>query len=346
MLKALRDGFRSVAFSWGLLILVLATNLVLALVLAVPLALELEDNLAETGSSGTMMYGFDFDWWAEWSESQEGSLASFAPDILGPGFAFKNLDLLLRGQIPLGLLPGGREQPVGQADRETRPLVPPLLLGVGALYLLVQVFLTGGLLGVFRAPRGGWTFRGLVHGSGFYFGRLLRVGLLGIGLMAIVFALNVPFAHWVDDLAREAVSERTALVLGLGRHAVLLLALLLVHALVSFARVTVVREERRSAVLALLSSLGFFARNALGVLGQYAVVIVTGLALFALWAAFDRRFEVIGWRSQILAFGVFQAFVLARIGLRLGLLASQMELHRLRMERRDAAGDSQPATGA
>ena len=27
--------------------------------------------------------------------------------------------------------------------------------------LLVQVFLTGGLLGVFRSPQGGWTFRGL-----------------------------------------------------------------------------------------------------------------------------------------------------------------------------------------
>jgi hypothetical protein len=77
--------------------------------------------------------------------------------------------------------------------------------------------------------------------------------------------------------------------------------------------------------------------------GQYAVVIVTGLALLALWAAFDRHFEVIGWRSQILAFGTFQAFLLARIGLRLGLLASQLELHRAHSGRGGAPGDSRPA---
>jgi hypothetical protein len=346
MLRALREGFGAVGRNGGLVVLVLATNLTLALVVAVPLALQLEKDLARTGSSGTMMYGFDFEWWAEWSESQEGFPASFAPDIFGSGFAVKDVDLLLRGEIPLGLFPDGSEKPFDPSDRETPPLVPPLLLGVGAVYLLVQVFLTGGLLGVFRAPRGGWTFRGLVHGSGFYFGRLLRVGLLGLGLVAVVFVLNVPFARWVDELAREAVSERTALGLGLGRHAALLLALLLVHGVVSFARVTVVREERRSAVLALLSSFGFCVRNALAVLGQYTVVIVAGLVLLALWAAFDRRFEVIGWRSQILAFGVFQVVLLARIGLRLGLLASQMDLHRLRSGRRDEAGGSQPATGA
>jgi hypothetical protein len=172
------------------------------------------------------------------------------------------------------------------------------------------------------------------------------VGLLGLGLVALVFALNLPFARWVDGVAREAVSERTALALGLGRHAALLLVLLLVHGVVSFARVTVVREERRSALLALVSSLGFCARNALAVLGQYAVVIATGLVLLVLWAAFDGHFEVIGWRSQILAFGMFQVFVVARIALRLGLLASQMELHRARAARGDDSGGSPEAPGA
>ena len=46
---------------------------------------------------------------------------------------------------------------------------------------------------------------------------------------ALVFALNVPLAGWADDRAREAVSETTAMAWLLGRHALLLLALLLVH---------------------------------------------------------------------------------------------------------------------
>jgi len=343
MLSALRDGFRSLGRNWGLALLVLVVNLALALVLAVPLAAQLERDLAHTGASGAMMYGFDYDWWSAWSEDQRGLPGSFAPDIFGTGFASRNLDLLVRGSLPASLFPDGgagqREEDRG--DRGSPgPGVDPLILGFGVLYLLVQTFLTGGLLGVFRAPQGGWTFRGLVHGSGFYFGRLVRVSLLALALAGIVFALNVPFARWVDALGREAVSERTALALGLGRHALLLLALLLVHMVASFARVIVVQEERRSAVLALLSSAGFCARNLLAALGQYAAVVVTAVLLLASWAAFDARFAVVGWKTQLVALAFFQAFLLVRIALRLGLLASQLELYRAR------AGAAPPADPA
>jgi hypothetical protein len=312
---ALRAGFRSVARNPGLVVLVLLANLALALVLAVPLSMQLEGDLANRGASSGMMYGFDYDWWAEWSERQEGPSSALSPDLLGTGFAFRNLELLLQGALPGGLFARGG-----------RALLDPTILGVGAVYLLLQVFLTGGLLGVFRSPRGGWTVRGLVHGSGFYLARMLRVSLLALAAASAVFALNAPFARWVDDLAREAVSGRTALLLVLGRHALLLLALVFVHMVASHAKVLVVREERLSAALAVLSSLGFCARNLLSALGQYALVGAAGAALVVLFGALDARLAVVGWRSQLVALALFQAFVAARIALRLGLLASQLEL--------------------
>jgi hypothetical protein len=331
MLKALRDGFGGVGRNWGLVVLVLGVNLGLALVLAAPLASQLERELANNGASASMMYGFDYDWWSRWSEDQDGFTRSFGPDTFGTGFAFKNLDLLLRGYLPAGLFrKGGGGGSAGEDSRPGPPGIDPLILSLGFLYLLVQAFLTGGLLGVFRAPQGGWTFRSLVHGSGFYFGRLLRVTLLALGLVGIVFALNAPFARWMDGLAREAVSEQTALTLTVGRHALLLLALILVHMVASFARVIVVREERRSAVLAIVSSLGFCGRNLLAIVGQYAVVVALALLLLVVWGALDARQVVLGWRSQLVALVLFQAFLLGRIALRLGLLASQVELHRAR----------------
>jgi hypothetical protein len=331
MLRALRHGFGGVGQNWGLVLLVFGVNLGLAVILAAPLAFQLERDLAHNGASASMMYGFDYDWWSRWSEDQEGFPRSFRPDILGVGFAFRNLDLLLRGYLPARLFPMGNGDEPGQEDAGWGPSeLDPLILGLGLLYLLVQTFLTGGLLGVFRAPQGGWTFRGLVHGSGFYFGRLLRVSALALGLVGIVFFLSIPLARWADGLARGAVSERTAITLTFGRHALLLLALIAVHMVASFARVIVVREERKSAVLALVSSLGFCVRNPLAVVGQYVAVVVLGLLLLAAWSALDGRQVVLGWRSQLVALVLFQGFVLSRIGLRLGLLASQLELHRAR----------------
>jgi hypothetical protein len=319
MLSSLASGFRSLARNWGLVVLVLLANLAFALALAVPLSMRLERDLAGRGASRAMMYGFDYDWWSEWSERQVGPSSALSPDLLGTGFAFRNLELLLRGALPAGLFAPGE-----------RLGVDPTTLGVGALYFLLQVFLAGGLLGVFRAPRGGWTVRGLVHGAGFYFGRLLRVSLLALAAAGVLFAVNAPVARWVDGLAREAVSGRTSIVLVFGRYALLLLGLVLVHVVSSYAKVLVVCEERLSAGLAVLSSLGFCARNLLAVLGQYVVIAALGVVLLALFGALDTPLTVVGWRTQLVALALFEVFVAAKVALRLGLLASQVELHAAR----------------
>jgi hypothetical protein len=325
MLTSLREGFRSVGRNWGLVVLVLVTNLLLALLLAAPLAAHLEADLDHQGASVRMMYGFDFDWWSRWSESREGFARTFSPDIFGVGFALRNLDLLLGGRLPAGLFARGAGR-----EGDGSPPVGALVLGIGVLYLAVQTFLAGGLLGVFRAPQGGWTFRGLVHGCGFYFARILRVSLVALVLAGAVFALNLPLSRWTDGLAREAVSEGKATALTLGRHALLLFALILVHMASSFAKVMVVREERRSAVLAFVSSLGFCARNLPAALGQYAAVLALGALLLAAFAGIDAHWAVSGGRSQLVLLAVFQAVLAGRIALRLSLLAGQLELARAR----------------
>jgi hypothetical protein len=335
MLEALRRGFTGLGRNWGLVVVAFSVNIALALLVALPLASQLERDLDRIGVSASMMYGFDHDWWTHWSEDQEGYTRSLAPDVFGTGFAPRNVDLLLRGSVPGRVFrEAGREAQAAPSSARRPRGLDPLLVGLGVLYLVVQTFLTGGLLGVFRAPQGGWTLRGLIHGSGFYFGRLIRVGLLGLGLVGIVFAANVPFARWVDGLAREAVSEETALALFLGRRALLLLAIVLVHMVASFARVIVVQEERQSAALAFVSSAGFCGRNLVATAGQYGVVLLLALVLLGAWASIDARLLVVGWKSQLVAFALFQVFLLSRIGLRLALLASQLELHRAQQGRR------------
>lgn len=330
MTGSLREGFRAVRRNWGLVVLLLLPNLLLARLMAGALLEVLERDLRNKGASIAMMNGFDHDWWKPWSEGQKGFSGSFAPDIFGTGFVFKNVDQLLRGALPLRLF---HVEPSSNGDvrdeRDDRaPTLDPVILGVGFLYWLVQLFLTGGVLGVLRSPSGGWTVRGLLHGSGFYLGRLFRVSVLALFVLGVVFLLNRPFAAWVDTRARESVSETAALSWLFGRHALLLLAILFLHAVSSFAKVAIVLEERSSAVLAYLTSLGFTLRRLGAVAGQYAVVGLLGALVLAVWAAFDARWVTTGYRSQLVTLVLFQAVVLSRIGLRLALLASQVALYR------------------
>jgi hypothetical protein len=295
---SLRDGFRSLGRNPGLVLLLVLVHLVFALA-ARPLSTRPGPGLAHREASSGMILGFDHDGWMEWPGTPEGPARALGPALLGRGVVL-------------------------------HPALAPALLGLVLLHLLVQAFLTGGVLVVLRAPRGGWTVRALVHGSGFYFGRLLRVGLLSLVATAAVLALDAPFARGVDRLAPETVSEQAALALTLGRYGVLVLALGLVHMVFSHAKVLVVREERLSALLALVSSLGFCARNLGAAVGQYAAVGAGGLAFLALCGALDARLAVAAGRSTLVAPALFGLAVAVRVVLRLGLLASQLELQRAR----------------
>ncbi|HEY7411245.1 MAG TPA: hypothetical protein VII13_10910 [Vicinamibacteria bacterium] len=323
MTGALRDGFRLLFRSKGVAVLLLAVNLGLAALLALPLAARLEKDLAHKEAASEMMYAFDHDWWSEWSDRQSGFTESFAPDIFGVGFAYKNLTLLLRGTLPAGLF--ARE---ADTDPENRVALDPLILGLGVAYLAAQAFLAGGVLGVLRAPQGSWTVRGFLHGSGFYFGRMLRITLATLTVAAVVFALWWPVAGWIEDRAVNAVSERTAMAWTVGRDLVLLLVLLAVSMASGYAKAITVLEERASAVLAWVSAASFCARHFLRAFGQVLAVAVMGAALLAVWAALDGAWVTTGYKTQLVTFLLAEALLLSRIGLRVALAGGQISLYR------------------
>jgi hypothetical protein len=61
------------------------------------------------------------------------------------------------------------------------------------------------------------------------------------------------------------------------------------------------------------------------------MVAVAGLALLLAWRVLDGGVEVTGYKTQLVFLVLAQAFLLARIGLRLLLLAGQVALYRSRV---------------
>jgi hypothetical protein len=330
MLRALAEGLWRVARSPGLVLLLLAVNISSAALLAVPLARTLEADLRHTDAARGMMHGFDFPWWSQWSDAQHGWTSSFAPDVFGVGFAFRNVDLLLRGYLPAGLFLTREPEAAGGGGGggEAAAGVDPVILAVGAAYLLLQTFLAGGVLATLRGPRGTWTVRGLLHGSGFYFGRFLRLALLVLLVDFVLFRLEAPLARWADHRAREAVSEATAQAWLLGRHALLLLAILWINMVSGYAKAIVVLEERASAALALLSAVSFALARPLRAFGHYLAIAALGVALLGVWHVLDSRWDTVGYASQVVTLVLAQALMAGRIALRLALWAGQITLLR------------------
>ena len=324
MRAALIAGLRAAWRGRALAGVLLGVNLGVAAVLAVPFAGQLERELRETEAAAQMARGFDFPWWSHWSDQQKGWTSAFRPDIFGVGFAFRNTDLLLKGELPARLF----APPPEDATSAPKPELDGVVLGLGAAYLLLQISFTGGILATLRGPRGDFTVRGFAHGCGFYFGRMLRLSLLALIAEALLFRLSVPVSAWVASRAADSVSETTALVWSYSRSAALLFGILTIHMLAGYARVITVLEERKSALLAFVSATAFCLGGVSRVLGHYFAVALLGAALLAAWAGLDSAFTVSGWGTQLVAFVLMQAFVFGRLGLRLALAGGQMALYR------------------
>jgi len=196
-------------------------------------------------------------------------------------------------------------------------------VGLAGLGLLAGNLVTGGVLEVLLSgderPLGYRFGRGACG----FFGRFLRVGLGGLALGAIAFvAALAPFvllARW----AAESSWEPARFVNGLAGGLVAFVLVLLVLTALDVARILVVRDDARRTWPALRSGIGAVVRHPAKWLGVWAA---NGLLLAAAFGVLVALPSALRAAPLLATVALEQAFVLARCGLRVALLGSEIAL--------------------
>lgn len=214
----------------------------------------------------------------------------------------------------------------------------PLWLAGAVLYLLIQLFLTGGALGVFSAGEP-LIMRKFWSQCYNHFSILLRLFLLSLpfyGLVLIVYA--VVNGALTDDMIRTSPSEKPIVLINWSLYAVLLLFLSLVNMCFDYAKVKAVADRRGGAVRESWSALKFVMRNKLKTVGLcYTLllvqVIVTLLGIYVVGLLPQRSLLLVA-----LVFVVQELFIILRIAVRLVSYSSEMALyHSLRAKPEEGA---------
>jgi hypothetical protein len=297
------DGFRRVWRAPAVLAGVFVITLLAAAPLAVALRGTIQSHLGRSLVANQVADGVDSDWWQEFTAQASGLGTTFRTSIIGFAATLDNISSVLDGE--------GQQATV---------------LGAAAAYLLVWLFLSGGIVDRYARERP-TRAHGFFAAAGVYFWRFLRLGIIAGASYWFLFA----YVHgWLlDDLymrmTRDLSVERDAFVWRAGLY--LLFGALLVGANVIFdyTRIRIVVEDRRSAVGSLSAAIAFIVRNAGRVAGLYAINTVVFLVLVAVWAMVAPGAGGAGlsmWIGLLLG----QAWVLARLVLKLQFLASQTAL--------------------
>ena len=304
------DGMRRVNGAPTILACVFLITLLTALPLTLVLGDSLRASLGHSLAAEEALRSVNYSWWTEyWAAQPAGSIArTFGSSVIGFAVVLDNISTLLdKGERPAGLLM------------------------LGGAYLLLWLFLAGGILDRYARNRPTRAHE-FFSACGLYFVRFLRLA----PIMALAYYVLFRYVHsWLFDglyerLISDVTVERTAFFWRAGFYGVFGLLLVSVSVVFDYAKARAVIEDRRSMIGAVGAGLRFVRRNLGAVTALYALdalLFVVVIAVYALVAPGAGRSGILMW----LGFLVSQLYLLARLWVRLVFFASSTALFQGRL---------------
>ena len=313
MFEALSRGLATLRLHKKSILLPYLANVLMGLTLAVPFAFHFQAMLGESAYQERMLGSMDFVW-MEWFRHHDGGLGStFGPTLLGIAPFLHHLELIITGELHR---------------------LPVLILTVGALYLVLQSFMTAAILGSLANDPRGTTVREFLRNGSEFFGRILRVRILSLSVLGVgIWLIGLPLGERAVILALTAPTERRAFLIAVGFQGAFLAVILGLKLISDYAKITVVHQDRSSVFLGYVSALSFCLSNYLPAAGLYLCMIVAGVLWAWLHVGLDSlipQASALGILSGLL---LQQAYMGGRLALRACFLSSQTHFF-LQRERR------------
>ena len=302
--RAFGEGMWAVVRAPILLAAVALATLLVAMPFGLVLGQRVQTSLANQPPLAAGGGEIDPDWWAEFRNHASGLEATFTPTVIGFAAPLDNLSAVL--------------------DGTARPIA---LAGPIALAVVLWAFLWGGLMDRFVRGRAAGP-RGFLAAGWRHFSRFAIISLAS-GVVILVLYLTVhavlfgPVYTW---LAGRADSEPLAFLWRIGLYVIFGGLIAVVGLVADYARVSVVVSDGRSAREAIRLGATFVRRHFSTVLTLYVLTGTMFVAVLAAYGVLDiyGGSRVGGWRAIVLG----QAYILARLAIRLMVAASEVALFR------------------
>ena len=310
--RCFTSGLGRVLRSPSLVLWLYLAGLMVALPLAVGMHDILRDSIGGSLVHQNLRLGFDLDWYSQFRFYNSGIADTFGPSVVGILPVLANLDALLSGSAL-----GGNSTIVFAA----------------LLFMLAWAFFGGGIIARYSRSDEPFTRTNFFANSGEYFLRFVRLLVISILVYLAFFAWIVsPLFGWINRSTRDVTVEGTLILYTALVYALVAFVLMILGLASDYAKISLVVEGRRSAVLAFLRGLKFVGRHPGRTIGLYLLLTLAGLVLIGVFALIAPGPNQARRLLLLLAFVLSQGFILCRIILKLWFLASQTELYRRTQE--------------
>lgn len=308
-MSAVKASFTGLARVLGSPLLVLwlwLFNFVVALPLAVVMAGSIESSIGASLVHQKLREGFDMGWYGEYRSRAEGVETTFSPSVVGVGAFVDNVEAWFDGGL-FEAFPG--------------------LVAVGVLYAVVWALLLGGILHRLGGGTGMFRLSEFLSQGGAHFFRFARLAVISGVFYYSVYRFSTWLFGRIQESTRDVTVEKTVLTYVVLAALLVVFLLSLVNMAFDYAKIATFKENRRSMLLAALKGFGFVLGNLRKTLTLYLGLGLVGVTfLFVYWLVAPGPGQASGV-SVVVAFLVGQAYLVAKLVLRLTFYAGEMTLY-------------------
>lgn len=197
-----------------------------------------------------------------------------------------------------------------------------LLLTYGFLYLLISIFLAGGIVWLF-VTKSKFSIGEFFNRCVEYFSRFFRLFFVSILYMIAAIVVFVLIGNLFDLISGDSDNEVLIFSLLVVRICILLILLAIINMIFDYAKIITVAEDRHKMIYAPPEAIKFIMMNLVQTFGLFGLYALTGMVLLVLYLVLEFTF-IVQSAVGILVFVILsQIYVLLRQWLRLSFFSGQ-----------------------
>ncbi len=202
---------------------------------------------------------------------------------------------------------------------------------VGAVlaYLVLQIFLYGGIVGRVLDREGTAGLAAFVGDSGRYFGRYIRVFLVSVVFLVLSLGLVMKLVSALfEPLSKAAITEWVPLILSNLHFLIGLLLLSIVRMIIDYTRIAVAADRERRVLKALRHALTFLKSRFFRAWSIYLLIVAATVAGSVVFYVVLSLLAAPTVAMTVAAFVWMQVYVFFRVWIRTLFVAAQAEFYR------------------
>lgn len=206
--------------------------------------------------------------------------------------------------------------------------LPTILVMAGIIFLLLQVFLIGGIYQILNGEAGRNHFIDFFYGCVRYFYRFFKVFLISVVCHVGLYFINIVYLHYTEILSVNSESQFLIILFNLLRYSTIVLLFGTLNLLFDYVRIRIVVNQNYNVLKDLWLSLKLVVKKFWRVSVLFWFFILLGVILYIIHTQLSNYFNPTNYVFIFLVFIMHQTYIIIKIWIKLVFISSQMEFYR------------------